>query len=60
MVQSLPRVEQHLSTLGFIKKVVVQFGLVKPDDPVDEADLCAYLAEDVLPPDQQIEYEGKY
>ena len=58
-VELLPRVKQHLSAEPFVVQVVRRFSLVKPDDPVNEARLRAYLAEDLLPSGQQIEYEGK-
>ena len=47
--QSPPRVKQHLSAFRFIEQVVRRFSLIKPDDPIDEAGLRAYFAEDVLP-----------
>ena len=55
----LPRVKQHLSAFCFIEQLVRRFSLIKPNDPVDEAGLRAYFAEDVLLSGQQIKYEGE-
>ena len=59
VVESLPRVKQHLSTLPFIEQLVRRFSFVKPDDFFDKAYLPTYLAEDILSPDQQVKHEGK-
>lgn len=59
VLESLPRVKQHLPALRLIEQVIEYFSLVQSDDSFDEASIRPYLAEHVLPSDQQIDHQGK-